>query len=187
MVLSSRSRCMVLTMVGQFDHLLPTLRLICGVLGRKSIPWLPVLPSQKVVRKRLVLDQIPIFWKVKCSEEREEMDSHLEIFWSFYLSSLFQLSWVEVWVLSPFSFSFFASLPIVFLKGRWPILHEDKVVGMEHFLDRPFEMDRLTVGIFCFVVREIVWQRWISILGVGNWHARHLRLLKQWYAKEKDW
>ena len=60
-------------MVGNFDHILPTLRLICGVLGRKSIPWLPVLPSRRVVRKRLVLDQIPILWKVKCSGEREEM------------------------------------------------------------------------------------------------------------------
>ena len=72
MVLSSRSRCMILTMVGQFDHLLPTLRLICGVLGRKSIPWLPVLPSRKVVRKRLVLDQIPILLEVKCSGERDK-------------------------------------------------------------------------------------------------------------------
>ena len=69
MVLSSHLRCMVLTMVGQFDHLLPTLRLICGVLGRKSIPWLPVLPSRRVVHKRLVLDQIQILWKVKCSGE----------------------------------------------------------------------------------------------------------------------
>ena len=30
-----------------------------------SIPWLLVLPSRKVVRKRSVLDQIPILWKVK--------------------------------------------------------------------------------------------------------------------------
>ena len=89
MVLSSCSRCMILTMVRNFDHLLPILRLICGVLGRKIIPWLPVLPSQRVVRQRLVLDQIPILWKVKYSGEREEMDSHLENFWSFYLSSFF--------------------------------------------------------------------------------------------------
>ena len=161
MVLSSRSRCMVLTMVGQFDHLLPTLRLICGVLGRKSIPWLPVLPSRRVVRKRLVLDQIPILWKVKCSRERDKMDSHLENIWSFYLSSLFQLSWVEVWVLSPFFFfiylflSFIATLSRFFLR-RWPILHEDRVIGWEHCLDRPFEMDRLTVEILGFVVRGIV-------------------------------
>ena len=74
---------MILTMVGNFDHLLPTLRLICGVLGRKSIPWLPVLPSRRVVRKRLVLDQIPILWKVKFLAEREEMDLHIENFLSF--------------------------------------------------------------------------------------------------------
>jgi len=36
------------------------------------------------------------------------------------------------------------------------------------FLDRPFEMDRLIVEIFGFVVRGIVWRRWISIPGVGN-------------------
>ena len=36
-----------------------------------------MLPSQRLVRKRLVLDQIPILWKVKCLGEREEMDSHL--------------------------------------------------------------------------------------------------------------
>ena len=85
MVLSSCSRCMILTMVRNFDHLLPILRLICGVLGRKIIPWLPVLPSQRVVRQRLVLDQIPILWKVKYSGEREEMDSHLENIWSFFI------------------------------------------------------------------------------------------------------
>ena len=41
-----------------------------------------------MVRKRLVLDQIPILWKVKCSGEREEMDSHLEHLWSFYFELL---------------------------------------------------------------------------------------------------
>ena len=30
-----------------------------------SIPWLLVLPSRRVVRKRSVLDQIPILWKAK--------------------------------------------------------------------------------------------------------------------------
>ena len=44
-----------------------------------------------MVRKRLVLDQIPILWKVKCSGEREEMDSHIENFWSFYLSPLISI------------------------------------------------------------------------------------------------
>ena len=29
------------------------------------MPWLLVLPSRRVVRKRSVLDQIPILWKVK--------------------------------------------------------------------------------------------------------------------------
>ena len=62
-----------------------------------SVPWLLVLPSRRVVRKRYVLGQIPILWKVKCSGEREEMDSHLEIFWSFYLSSLFYDSFGGVW------------------------------------------------------------------------------------------
>ena len=65
MVLPNHSRCMILTMVGNFDHLLPTLRQICGLLGRKSLPWLPMLPSRRLVRKRSVLDQIPILWKVK--------------------------------------------------------------------------------------------------------------------------
>ena len=35
-------------------------------------------------------------------------------------------------------------------------------------LDRPFEMDMLIVEILGFVVRGIVWRRWISIPGVGN-------------------
>ena len=34
---------MILTMVGQFDHLLPTLRLICGVLGSESVAYLGYL------------------------------------------------------------------------------------------------------------------------------------------------
>jgi len=132
-----------------------------------------MLPSQRVVFKRFVLDQIPILWKVKCSGEREEMDSHLENFWSFYLSSLFQLFWVEAWVLSLF---FIASAPI-FLR-RWPTLHNDRVFGREHCLDRPFEVDRLTVEILGFVVRGIVWRRWISIPGVGNWYVRHFEASK---------
>ena len=41
-----------------------------------------------MVRKRLVLDQIPILWKVKCSGERAEMDSHLEIFFVFLFEPL---------------------------------------------------------------------------------------------------
>ena len=179
---------MILTMVGNFDHLHPTLRLISGVLGMKSVAYLGYLCCQAeewFARGRYSIKSRS-YGRWKFSGEREEMDSRLEHLWSFYLSSLFRLSWVEVWVLSPFSFSFFASLPIVFLKGRWPILHEDKVVGREHFLDRSFEMDRLIVEIFGFVVRGIVWRRWISIPGVGNWHARHLWLANNGNAKEKD-
>ena len=63
-------------------------------------------------------------------------------------------------------FFFIASAPVFFKKMT--ILHEDRVIGREHCLDRPFEMDRFTVEIFGFVVRRIVWRRWISILGVGN-------------------
>ena len=46
MVLSSHSRCMILTMVRNFNHLLPTLRLICGVLGRRSVAYLGYLCCQ---------------------------------------------------------------------------------------------------------------------------------------------
>ena len=109
------------------------------------------------------------------ASEREEMDSRLEHLWSFYLSSLFELSWVEVWVLS---LSLSLASVFLFILRRWPILHEDWVIGRKHFLDRPFEMDRLTVEIFGFVVRGIVWRRWISILGVGNWYARHFEASK---------
>ena len=45
-------------------------------------------------------------------------------------------------------------------------------------MDRPFEMDRFPVEILGFVVRGIVWRRWISIPGVGNWHARHFEASK---------
>ena len=152
MVLSNRSRCMILTMVGNFDHLPPILRLICGVLGRKIIPWLPVLPSQRVVRQRLVLDQIPILWKVKCSGEREEMDSHLENFWSF-LFDLLILTLLSGGM-GLVSLCFFSLLLLQFFLRRWPILH--RVFGREHCLDRPFEMDRLTVEILGFVVKGIV-------------------------------
>ena len=160
MVLSNRSRCKILTMVGNFDHLHPTLRLISRVLGMKSVAYLGYLccrAEEWFARGRYSIKSRS-YRRWKCSGEREEMDSRLEHLWSFYLSSLFRLSWVEVWVLSPFSFSFFASLPIVFLKGRWPILHEDKVVGREHFLDRPFEMDRLTVEIFLVLL-------WVELSG----------------------
>jgi len=170
MVLSSHLRCMVLTMVGQFDHLLPTLRLICGVLGRKSIPWLPVLTSRRAVHKRLVLDQIQILWKVKCSGEGGN-GLTLREFWSFepLISTLLSGGMDLV-----FFFHYFCS---VFLR-RWPTLHNDRVFGREHCLDRPFEMDRFTVEILGFVVRGIVWRRWISIPGVGNWQARHFEASK---------
>jgi hypothetical protein len=43
LVLSNRTRCIVLTMVWIFYHLVPTLRLICGVMGRKSVEHLGYL------------------------------------------------------------------------------------------------------------------------------------------------
>ena len=35
------------------------------------------------------------------------------------------------------------------------MLHVDRFIGREHCLDRPFEMDKLTVEILGFVVREL--------------------------------
>ena len=135
-----------------------------------------MLPSLRVVRKRLILDQIPILWKVKCSGEREEMDSHLEHLWSFYFELL--ISTLLSGGMGLVSLSFFDIASAPFFLRRWPILHEDRVIGREHCLDRPFEMDRLTVEILGFVVRGIIWRRWISIPGVGNWHARHFEASK---------
>ena len=43
-----------------------------------------------------------------------------------------------------------------FFLRRRPTLHNDRVFGREHCLDRPFEMDRVTVEILDFVVRGIV-------------------------------
>ena len=75
-----------------------------------------------MVRKRLVLNQIPILWRVKCSGEREEMDSHLENFWSFYLSSLYcKLFCMEVYgSLSPFLFLSFMASSLVFFREDDP-------------------------------------------------------------------
>ena len=106
-----------------------------------------MLPSWRVVHKRLVLDQILIIWKVKCSGEREEMDSHLEIFWFFIWAPYFNS--LEWWYGSCLSL-FFKLLLLQFFLRRRPILHEDRFIGTEHCLDRPFEMDRLTVEILGF-------------------------------------
>ena len=118
MVLSNRSRCMILTMVGNFDHLHPTLRLISGVLGMKSVAYLGYLCCQAeewFARGRYSIKSRS-YGRWKCSGEREEMDSHLENFWSFYLSPLFLLFWVEVRVFSlSLSLSFLiASAPVFF-------------------------------------------------------------------------
>ena len=62
-------------------------------LGRESVAYLgycvaePKSGSQEVGTR-----SNPDLTEGKCLEEREEMDSHLENIWSFYLSSLFQLS-----------------------------------------------------------------------------------------------
>ena len=178
MVLSNRSRCMILTMVGNFDHLLPTLRLICGVLGMKSVanPGYLCCRVEKWFTRGRYSIKSRSYGRWNCSGEREEMDSRLEHLWPFYLRSLFRLSWVEVWFFSLFFL-------LKFFLRRWPILHNDRAIGREHNLNRPFEMDRLTVEILGFVVRGIVWWRWISILGVSNWHARHFEASKQWVRK----
>ena len=174
MVLSNRSWCMILTMVGNFDHLHHTLRLISGVLGMKSVAYLGYLCCRD--EEWFARGQYSIksrsYGRRKCSGEREEMDSRLEHLWSFYLSSLFRLSWVEVWVLSPFSFSFFLCFFGYFFKEDDPYSMRLELLEGSIFLDRPFEMDRLIGEIFGFAVRGIVWQRWISIPGIGNWHAR---------------
>ena len=145
-----------------------------------------MLPSRIVVPKRLALDQIPILWKVKMF--RGEGGNGLMLRTS--LVFLFELF---IWTLLSGGMglvSFFFFFLLVFLYTcflrRWSTLHYDRIFGREHFLDRPFGMDRLTVEIFGFVVRGIVWRRWISIPGVGNWHARHLRLANNGYTMEKD-
>ena len=75
---------------------------------------------------------------MKCSGEREEMDSHLENFWSFYLSPLFELFLVEVWVLSFFSLlqlQFFFkvddphSIMIEFLEGSIAWIDHSRWIG----------------------------------------------------------
>ena len=65
-----------------------------------------------MVRKRLILDQIPILWKVKCSGEREEMDSHLENFLVFLFEPLISTLLSGGMGLVSLSLSFFASAPV---------------------------------------------------------------------------
>jgi len=98
---------------------------------------------------------------------------HLVFIWTPYFSNSFAQRYGSF---SPSPFFFIASSP--FFLRRWPILHEDRVFGRKHCLDRPFEMDRLTVEILGFVVRGIVWRRWISRPGVGNWYARYFEASK---------
>ena len=70
--------------------------------------------------------------------------------------------------MSPFSFSFFLCFFVYFFKEDDPYSMRLELLEGSIFLDRPFEMDRLIVEIFGFVVRGIVWRRWISIPRVGN-------------------
>ena len=78
-----------------------------------------------MVRKRLVLDQIPILWKVKCSGERDEMDSRLENFWSFLFEPLISTLLSGGMGLVSFFFHCFSSN--FFLKEDDPHFHNDRV------------------------------------------------------------
>ena len=61
-----------------------------------------------MIRKGLVLSQIPILWKVKCPGEKKEMVSHLDGIWSFYLNSIFCNSFGNgVWSFFSFFHHFF--------------------------------------------------------------------------------
>jgi hypothetical protein len=106
-----------------------------------------------VVRKRLLPEQIPILWKVKCSRERDEMDSHLEYFRS--MNSLFCKKILKggmgLCLLSLLSY-----------------LRADRILEWRfHWIDHSW-MDGIIVEILGFVVSGIVWRRWMSLSGVGN-------------------
>ena len=70
---------------------------------------------------------------------------------------------MEVWVFS-LSVFFIAPAPIFFGKEDDPYSMRIELLEGSIALDRPFEMDMLIVEILGFVVRGIVWRRWISIL-----------------------
>ena len=116
MVLSNRSWCMILTMVGNFDHLHHTLRLISRVLGMKSVAYLGYLCCRD--EEWFARGQYSIksrsYGRRKCSGEREEMDSHLENFWSFYLSPLISILLSAGMGLVTLLFFFIASTPVFF-------------------------------------------------------------------------
>ena len=101
------SRCMFLTMVRQFDHLLPTLRLICGVLGRESVAYLGYLfcrAKEWFARGGTWSNSDLIESQMFRGEG--EMDSHFwKHFWVILLNLLFELFLLRI--MGTFFFFFF--------------------------------------------------------------------------------
>ena len=138
------------------------------LMGRKSfcIPWLPVLPSQRVIRRRLVLSQIPILWKIKCPGERKKMDSHLDGLWSFYLNFIFA-------TLLEWSMEFLFLLFIIFhyLEKMTPYSFAGITLNFfgVFWMARPFGMNGHTVKILGLLLRgNFVGRRLMSIPRVGD-------------------
>ena len=109
------------------------------------------------------------------ASEREEMDSHFENIWSFYLSSYFNsFEWRYGSCLFFYSVFFKEddpySMRIQLLEGSISWIDHLRWIG---------SVSRFWV----FVVRGIVRRRWISIPGVGHWHARHFEASRQWVCK----
>ena len=187
MVLSSLSRCMILTWGRSFDPLFPTSKadMWSSWVGKCCISWLPVLPSRMVIHEGLELNQIPILWRVKCPWERKEMDSHLErnLVFLFELHVL-QLYWKSgTFLLLLFSAIFFReddtlhSLLLIWFWNLWSFMIWRPFVGWLGTLRRFWVYD---------CGGNDAWQSWMPI---SEWMIDRLDILRQannGYVKEKD-
>ena len=133
-----------------------------------------MLPSRRVVRKRLVLDQIPILWRMKCPWERKKIDSHLERNFVSYLNSIFCNSFRRVGLLLLSFSSFF----------REDNPHSLLLIRFEFFGvcdEKTFRgMTGYTAKVLGFWFRRnYVWRGWM-LPRVDSWRTRHFEASKQW-------
>ena len=122
-----------------------------------------------MVRKRSVLDQIPILWKVKMFRGEGGNGLTLRTSLVFLFELLISSLLTGGMGLAPFLFlSFFACLSSFVFRENDPYSMRIKLLEWSiSWIDHLRWIGSLW-RFLVFVVKGIVWRRWVSIPGVGN-------------------
>ena len=179
MVLSSHSRCMILTWGRSFDPLFPT---------SKADMWSLWLGRVLHTLVTFIAEPNGDPWRVGTQPNSDLVEYQRDIgIWThtwkgnlvFYLNSLFATFWESGIFFSHFQTLFQRIIPTLFC---W---YESNIFGVSWWEDLVWD-DWVHYGDFgCMIAGE--WCLAVDVnLGVGGWQTRHLRLANNGYMKEID-